>query len=85
MQLQKRALRLDKILLGYQGHHSNEETVINPKDKYTIKSWENIGKSSVSEFVCSLSLSLSLSLSVCVYVYCSTFVPNFSSGSMRLG
>ena len=44
MQLQKRALRLDKILLGYQGHIGNEETVVNPKDKYTIKSWDNIGK-----------------------------------------
>lgn len=44
MQLQKRALRLDKILLGYQGHLGNEETVVNPKDKYTIKTWDAIGK-----------------------------------------
>jgi hypothetical protein len=44
MQLQKRALRLDKILLGYQGHLGNEDTVVNPKDKYTIKTWDAIGK-----------------------------------------
>jgi hypothetical protein len=42
MQLQKRAMRLDKILLGYQDHIGNGETVVNPKDKYKIKNWDNI-------------------------------------------
>jgi hypothetical protein len=45
MQLQKRAMRLDKILLGYQDHIGNGETVVNPKDKYKIKSWDDIGTS----------------------------------------
>ena len=52
--LQKRALRLDKILLGYQHHSKSGETVVNPKDKYKIKSWDDIGKCCCCLFVRSL-------------------------------
>ena len=43
-QLQKRCIAMDKTLIGYQGHISNEETVINPKDKEVPKFWKGIGK-----------------------------------------
>ena len=54
MMLQKRALRLDKILLGYQHHSKSGETVVNPKDKYKIKCWDDIGKLLLLFVVCCL-------------------------------
>jgi hypothetical protein len=43
-QLQKRAIAMDKTLLGYQGRLATTETIINPKDKEVIKVWNGLGK-----------------------------------------
>ena len=43
-QLQKRAIAMDKTLLGYQGRTAIEATVINPKNKDEVKTWNGLGK-----------------------------------------
>ena len=51
MQLQERAMRLDKLLIGYQQHTANGKTVINPKDKYKVKSWTGLGELGVWNYL----------------------------------
>ena len=43
-QMQKRAIAMDKTLLGYQGRLATTETIINPKDKDAVKIWNGLGK-----------------------------------------
>ena len=41
-QMQKRAIAMDKTLLGYQGRLATTETIINPKDKDAVKIWNGL-------------------------------------------